>query len=123
EALLAARLAYFTPMTTWQRQWAACEAFVAKGVDVQKITCPTLVLHGDADRIIPIVNGARLAAALPSAHYVVVPGGGHLFPLEDPARFASPVGDHIAAWNARLPQGGAYLSSWLGWGCCWLSRS
>jgi pimeloyl-ACP methyl ester carboxylesterase len=96
EALLAARLAFLTPTTTWKRQFAACEAFVAAGIDVRRMTCPTLVLHGDADRIIPIENGVRLAAALPSARYVVVPGGGHLFPLEDPARFALLVDEHFS---------------------------
>jgi pimeloyl-ACP methyl ester carboxylesterase len=96
EVLLAARLAFLTPMATWKRQYAACDAFVATGIDVRRMTCPTLVLHGDSDRIIPVMNGMLLAAALPSARYVVVPGGGHLFPLEDPARFAFLVGEHVA---------------------------
>jgi pimeloyl-ACP methyl ester carboxylesterase len=37
----------------------------------------TLVVHGDADPVIPIAMGRRVAAALPSAELVVVSGGHH----------------------------------------------
>jgi hypothetical protein len=38
---------------------------------------PTLVLHGDADRTIPVENGRWLAEHLPRATYVEAPGHGH----------------------------------------------
>jgi fermentation-respiration switch protein FrsA (DUF1100 family) len=41
-------------------------------------SCPVLVLHGDADRVIPIANGRALFDALPEPkRFVVVPGADH----------------------------------------------
>ena len=47
---------------------------------------PTLVLAGDDDPIVPLVNGRILARLIPDARLHVVRGGGHLFVLEHPAR-------------------------------------
>lgn len=49
---------------------------------------PTLVLAGDDDPIIPLVNGRILAWRIPGAKLHVVRGGGHLFILERPAEMA-----------------------------------
>jgi poly(3-hydroxyoctanoate) depolymerase len=49
---------------------------------------PTLVLAGDDDPIIPVVNGHLMAWRLPDARLHVVRGGGHLFILERPAEIA-----------------------------------
>ncbi|WP_100498873.1 alpha/beta fold hydrolase [Geodermatophilus chilensis] len=49
---------------------------------------PTLVLAGDDDPIIPLVNGRILAWRIPNAALHVVRGGGHLFILERPAEMA-----------------------------------
>jgi poly(3-hydroxyalkanoate) depolymerase len=43
---------------------------------------PTLVLAGDDDPILPVANGRILAGLIPHAKLVVIPGGGHLFLLE-----------------------------------------
>ena len=48
---------------------------------LHRITQPTLVLHGDADPIVPVVNGRLLARRIPGARLEVIPGGGHLFLL------------------------------------------
>src|ERR1700738_3403201 len=46
--------------------------------DVARIDVPTLVMHGDADRILPIsTSGPRTAKLIKGAHMVVVPGGPH----------------------------------------------
>lgn len=42
---------------------------------------PTLVLHGDADTVIPLDHGEQLAAAIPGARLEVLPGAGHGFLL------------------------------------------
>jgi poly(3-hydroxyalkanoate) depolymerase len=49
---------------------------------------PTLVLAGDDDPIVPLVNGRILARCIPRARLQVVAGGGHLFLLERPAEMA-----------------------------------
>jgi pimeloyl-ACP methyl ester carboxylesterase len=48
---------------------------------------PTLVLHGDADVIVPVENGRMLASRLRNARYVELPGRGHNVQLEDPETF------------------------------------
>lgn len=46
--------------------------------DLPRIDVPTLVMHGDADRILPITaSGARTAKLIKNAKYVVVKGGPH----------------------------------------------
>ena len=50
---------------------------------------PTLVLAGDDDPIVPLVNGHILARCIPRARLHVVRGGGHLFLLERPAEAAA----------------------------------
>jgi pimeloyl-ACP methyl ester carboxylesterase len=50
--------------------------------DITKINIPTLILHGTADRILPINGqGRRLHAALPNARYAEIDGGPHLMPV------------------------------------------
>ena len=47
--------------------------------DLTKLDVPTLILHGTADRILPIDGqGRRLHAALPTAKYVEIEGGPHV---------------------------------------------
>lgn len=46
-----------------------------------RVSVPTLVVHGDADRVVPIAHGRRLAQAFPNARYVEVAGEGHDGPL------------------------------------------
>jgi pimeloyl-ACP methyl ester carboxylesterase len=45
---------------------------------VSSIRAPTLILHGDADPLIPFENGRRLAQAMPQARFEVLKGCGHL---------------------------------------------
>jgi pimeloyl-ACP methyl ester carboxylesterase len=47
--------------------------------DIKSIDVPTLIVHGTADRILPIEGqGRRLHAALPEARYVEIDGGPHV---------------------------------------------
>jgi poly(3-hydroxyalkanoate) depolymerase len=63
---------------------------------LHRIPHPTLVLAGDDDPIIPLVNGRILAARIPNARLHVVRGGGHLFLLEEPDQLADLVADFLA---------------------------
>jgi poly(3-hydroxyoctanoate) depolymerase len=56
---------------------------------LRRLRQPTLVLAGDDDPIVPLVNGRILARLLPQARLQVVRGGGHLFVLERPAEIAA----------------------------------
>jgi pimeloyl-ACP methyl ester carboxylesterase len=45
------------------------------------IHLPTLVLHGEADRIVPVADGRQFATGIPGARLITYPGVGHL-PME-----------------------------------------
>jgi 3-oxoadipate enol-lactonase len=51
------------------------------------ITAPTLVLTGDADRLISPANSDVLARSIPGAKLVRIPGGSHGFNIEMPDLF------------------------------------
>jgi poly(3-hydroxyoctanoate) depolymerase len=63
---------------------------------LHKLPQPTLVVNGDDDPIVPLVNGRILAKLIPTARLHVVPGGGHLFLLEAPDEIATLVADFLA---------------------------
>jgi pimeloyl-ACP methyl ester carboxylesterase len=46
--------------------------------DLPSIGVPTLVLHGDADLLVPTPNGRLLAERIPRAELVLIPGAGHM---------------------------------------------
>jgi 3-oxoadipate enol-lactonase len=85
EEILAARGEHPTPDVTLDAHLLACYAFYARGCEVERIDAPALVVHGDADVIVPVENGRALVARLPNARYVELPGHGHNVQLEDPA--------------------------------------
>ena len=60
--------------------WACPPGWLADfSSDITHIDIPTLIIHGTADRILPIDGqGRRLHAALPAATYVEIEGGPHL---------------------------------------------
>ncbi len=47
-----------------------------------RINVPTLVITGDADKLVPATNSKRLASRIPGAKLVMLPGVGHAFRLE-----------------------------------------
>jgi len=85
EEILAARSEHPTPEVTLDAHLLACYGFYARGCEVERIDAPALVVHGDADVIVPVANGRALASRLPNARYVELPGRGHNVQLEDPA--------------------------------------
>ncbi len=56
--------------------------------DLPGIRCPTLVLVGDGDRLTPPDQVGEMAAAIPGARLVIVPGCGHLSTMERPREVA-----------------------------------
>jgi poly(3-hydroxyalkanoate) depolymerase len=62
---------------------------------LRKLPQPTLVIAGDDDPIVPLINGRILAKLIPSARLHVIPGGGHLFLLEEPEETAALVTDFL----------------------------
>ena len=58
----------------------------ASEATLQAIKVPTLVLHGEADPLIPLESGRRFAAAIPGAVLITYPQVGHLPQVEIPAK-------------------------------------
>jgi pimeloyl-ACP methyl ester carboxylesterase len=58
------------------------------------VTTPTLVIHGDADQMIPVSNARLIAGAIPGAALEVLPGVGHMFWWEQPERSAALIREH-----------------------------
>lgn len=98
ERILALRLERPTPLDVLTTQRAACDEWLARGGYAERIRVPTLVVHGDADRIVPWKNAPLLAAKIPGARLVRIAGGGHLLPLERPRELAAAV----VAFRAEL---------------------
>jgi 3-oxoadipate enol-lactonase len=49
-----------------------------------RITAPTLVLHGDQDRLIPVQNGRTIARRIPGAIFEEIPDAGHILMTDQP---------------------------------------
>jgi 3-oxoadipate enol-lactonase len=49
------------------------------------IAAPTLVVHGEADRMVAPANARLLADAIPDAELLLLPDAGHLYPTDAPA--------------------------------------
>ena len=96
EQLLADRLEYPTPPECWRAQYDACRRFVEQVSPVEQIDAPTLVVHGDADRVVPYENGVELARRIPGALFERFAGGGHLLFLESPETFNRIVAEFLS---------------------------
>jgi pimeloyl-ACP methyl ester carboxylesterase len=66
--------------------------------DVRDATCPTLVVHGLADRLVPARVVRPVIAARPDWHHVELAGAGHVPQMEAPAQ----VVETIVAWVNEL---------------------
>jgi pimeloyl-ACP methyl ester carboxylesterase len=56
---------------------------------------PVVLIHGDADQLIPIDRAREVKAALPQAHLVEIPGAGHMPMMEDKKKTAEAL-KHLA---------------------------
>jgi len=55
---------------------------------LSQIRVPTLAVTGTEDHLVPPANSDRLAALIPGARLVRIPGCGHMVPLEKPRELA-----------------------------------
>ncbi len=59
------------------RQISAIHASGDRTAELRRISAPTLVIHGDTDRMVHVSGGRATAAAIPGARYVEIEGMGH----------------------------------------------
>lgn len=94
-----AAMARAPTVLSYFQQIAAVQAFSSLPW-LWRIGCPALVMIGDDDPLMRVVNARLLARCLPDAELQVIPGGGHLFSVMRPEMTA----DRIADFLARAPR-------------------
>jgi predicted glycosyltransferase len=67
----------------------------------RSVRAPTLVLHGDGDRIAPFEQAQWLADTIPGARLQVIGGGGHLMNVRDAIAFNHAVRDFVGVQPSR----------------------
>ena len=70
-----------------------------RSAEVERIDCPTLVLAGERDQIVPVAELRALAARLPAGQFVEIAGAGHLANLEAREAFDR----HVVSFLRALP--------------------
>lgn len=88
------------------RQRRAINSAAGRREALGGLMVPTLVIHGDADPLVPLENGARTARAIPGAELLVVPGMGHYNPPRAWAAIADAIFNN--ARRATAGEAGAY---------------
>lgn len=73
---------------------------------LRSVACPTLVLVGAEDTVIPLEKHEEMLAALPRGRLRVLPGAGHLSNLEAPEAFNDYLGRFIAETQEHLRPAG-----------------
>ncbi len=76
------------------RQKLAILAAPSRIAELGKLTTPTLVIHGDADPLIPVECGLDTARAIPGARTAIIEGMGHDLPVALTERMARLITQH-----------------------------
>lgn len=84
------------PQAVVLQQMQACAAHDTSE-RLGQISLPTLVIHGDADRLLGYPNGRQIAALIPAARLETLEGVGHMFWWEQPQRSAELIREHALA--------------------------
>jgi pimeloyl-ACP methyl ester carboxylesterase len=69
------------------------------------VDTPTLVVHGGADRVVPLSVARQYARALPYATLEIIADAGHLVEIEEPDRVAELVRTHVTSGTVSQPHG------------------
>jgi pimeloyl-ACP methyl ester carboxylesterase len=84
-----------------QRQAVAVVTSPSREDALRSLAVPTLVVHGDADRLVPLEFGRRTAAVVPGARFEVVEGMGHDYPPQHWDRIVELLAEHATAASPR----------------------
>jgi pimeloyl-ACP methyl ester carboxylesterase len=79
------------------RQMVAIVADTTRATQLSRITCPTLVLHGKADPLVPFAHGEDMAQRIPGARLVGIDGMGHDLPPEPVSQILDALIPHLQA--------------------------
>jgi 3-oxoadipate enol-lactonase len=81
---LAIRRPWFAPPEAYLAQLQGILAWEADS-RLPQIKAPTLVIHGENDRLVRLGNGQRIASRIPGAKLVTLPHASHIFPTDQSA--------------------------------------
>jgi non-heme chloroperoxidase len=99
--LVATRNAYLSLPTAVRRDFLIALQAMDFRAGLESMAVPTTVVIGSRDLLTPPRLGRALAAAIPGARLVELPGAGHMLPYEEPDRLAEII------LSAPTLQGGA----------------
>ena len=77
------------------RQLRAILASGSRKERLRLVKAPTLVIHGEYDRVVPLETGRQLAGSIPGARLVVIADAGHASNQEQPAAFNAAVREFL----------------------------
>jgi len=95
EEMIVTNMKLATPMDTVIKQSVAIQAFDSFG-RLSQIKVSTLIIHGDADRLVPPANGDILAAGIAGAEKLTLNGAAHMFFWEQPEKAAVAIIEFLA---------------------------
>ena len=68
---------------------------------LSQISAPTLVIHGESDRLVPAGNSKLIAARIPGAKLVLLPHASHIFTTDQPEAAHHAILEFLEAQSAR----------------------
>ncbi|MHA6629406.1 alpha/beta fold hydrolase [Pseudonocardia sichuanensis] len=73
--------------------------------ELHRIARPTLVLHGDADTVVPVRYAREAASLIPGARLVVVEGASHSAPMDHPTEVGAAIREFLDGTRDAVPGG------------------
>ncbi len=84
------------------RQLAAVAASRSRAEQLRALDVPALVIHGEADPLVPVENGRRTAEAIPGARLLLLPTMGHDLPRPFWPEIVEAIAETAARADPRL---------------------
>jgi pimeloyl-ACP methyl ester carboxylesterase len=88
---IALRLEIRTTGEGYSNQLTGGLGYPGTGARLPGLDVPTLVMTGDADKLVPPANSDILAKLIPGARKEIIPGGSHVFFTERAAEASAPI--------------------------------
>jgi pimeloyl-ACP methyl ester carboxylesterase/predicted glycosyltransferase len=90
----------------------------------RRVSCPTLVIHGDEDRRVPYAKGQAIHELVPASKLLSIAGGGHVTAARDPVVFNRALREFVEGaprqriWTraCKRPRRALFISSAIGLG-------